>query len=59
MTASDETDEEEVAQDSSGDDDDSVPNGEEEIDELGRNPTHKRDGRARGAAGGIAAQTRR
>jgi len=45
MTASDETDEtdeQEVAQESSGNDDDSVPNGEEEIDELGRNPTQQR-----------------
>ena len=42
MTASDENDEQAVDQEASGNDDDSVPNGEEEIDELGRNPTQQR-----------------
>jgi len=42
MTASDEPDAVTADENSSGDDDESVPNGEEEIDELGRNPTQQR-----------------
>ena len=42
MTASDETADPSVDQESSRDEDESVPNGEEEIDERGRNPTQQR-----------------
>ena len=43
MTASEEPEGRPVDEESSGDDDDeSVPSGEEEIDELGRNPTQRR-----------------
>jgi hypothetical protein len=43
MTASEETAEPVAAdEESAADEDESVPNGEEDIDELGRNPTQQR-----------------